>query len=92
MRSGFHPWHFIYLSDKTLTLWVAIMLHAEKQLDLPSQMRISFMFFLDKPDGGKRPIGLFDSSIRLWGALRRPISKEWERQWHRSYFSTSSEK
>ena len=35
---------------------------------------------LDKPDGGRRPIGLFPTLIRIWMRARAIIAKRWETQ------------
>eukprot|EP00973_Karenia_brevis_P079843 11079498-Karenia_brevis.AAC.1 len=44
------------------------------------------LVFIDKPGGGKRPIGLLTGVMRLWGKVRRPYGKEWEEQHERPYF------
>ena len=33
---------------------------------------------LPKPDGGRRPIGLFHSVVRLWGRARSIYVRRWE--------------
>ena len=43
---------------------------------------------LPKPDGGRRPIGLFPTIIRLWMRARIWTAREWERQHdHHSLFA-----
>eukprot|EP00959_Pyramimonas_sp_CCMP1952_P198860 4159248-Pyramimonas_sp.AAC.1 len=37
------------------------------------------MFFLDKPDGRVRPIGLLCLVLRLWSRLRQPYCRAWEK-------------
>ena len=33
---------------------------------------------LPKPDGGRRPIGLFDTEIRIWMRARVAVARTWE--------------
>eukprot|EP00959_Pyramimonas_sp_CCMP1952_P058833 1228735-Pyramimonas_sp.AAC.1 len=35
------------------------------------------MVFLDKPDGGVRPVGLLCLVLRLWSRLRQPCCQAW---------------
>ena len=41
---------------------------------------------LPKSDGGKRPIGLFPSLVRLWMRMRLPVAQAWQRSHERPYF------
>ena len=45
-------------------------------------MKLVLIVLLPKPCGGRRPIGLFPTVIRLWMRARSLIPKEWERKNH----------
>ena len=42
-------------------------------------------FLLDKPGGGKRPIGLLASLVGVWERLRKPYANEWLAAHPRAY-------
>ena len=44
------------------------------------------VILLNKEDGGKRPIGLFVSAVRVWGRCRRIWAVKWEAAHARDYF------
>ena len=43
----------------------------------PIQTLLTIIALLDKPDGGKRPIGLLQFIYRLWSATRRNLVTTW---------------
>lgn len=45
-----------------------------------------------KTEGGRRPIGLFSSMIRLWMQMRLPISQAWMRDHERPILYAGAEK
>ena len=52
----------------------------------PTQIATVLIPLLPKKTGGRRPIGIFPSFIRLWFRLRSPIVRAWERSHARSFF------
>ena len=83
---GINPSSFGHLSAGGLEALCLILHWVEYLVRVPSQVEEVFIFFLAKPDGGWRPIGLLCGLIRLLGRLRHEEAREWERQHHRSFF------
>ena len=81
-----HPRHVGMLSDDAIEAFISLLMAMERQGIAPEQVQVLLIVFLDKPDGGKRPIGLLASILRIWGKLRRSYANEWERDNARSYF------
>ena len=48
-----------------------------------SVLRLVLIVLLPKPDGGRRPIGLFPSVVRVWMRARAHYAREWELANHR---------
>ena len=48
----------------------------------PTECELVLIVLLPKPDGGKRPIGLFPCIVRLWMRSRTPRLREWEAKNH----------
>ena len=44
----------------------------------PEAFAFVLIVLLPEPDGGRRPIGLFDAKIRLWMRMRSNLSRMWE--------------
>ena len=81
-----HPRHFEWLPTSILEGWVDIMMKAESSGWIPSAMNMLTVVFIPKGAVGVRPIGLFTSSQRLWGKLRREVAERWERDHERGYW------
>ena len=56
----------------------------EKQGRWPQSCELVLIVLLPKADGGKRPIGLFPSTVRLWMRARSRVLRKWERDDQRS--------
>ena len=50
----------------------------EKRGDWPRGIFAVLIVLLPKPDGGRRPIGLFDTKVRLWMRIRSQVARLWE--------------
>ena len=50
------------------------------------------VIFLDKPDGGVRPICLTCAFLRIWSRLRQPVAKQWEAEHSAEFFWGSGTK
>ena len=54
---------------------------------MPSVLECLHMVLLEKPKGGHRGIGIFNSWYRLWARLRRPLARKWEASHPRAYLA-----
>ncbi len=72
------------LSDAALFA-LALLLHAcERRGRWGSLICLVVIVLLPKPDGGRRPIGLFPALVRIWMRARVDLARRWEQQHHRS--------
>ena len=58
----------------------------------PALLGIVLICLIPKTDGGRRPIGLLPSLIRLWMRARLSVAREWQKQNERSYFYAGAKK
>ena len=72
------PRAFARLSDELLDQLASILAWAERIGGWPAVCRFIMVVLLPKPDGGRRPIGLFHSLVRLWGRARSLLARRWE--------------
>ncbi len=61
------------------------MLTIESMGIWPAQLMIVLMHLIPKETGGRRPIGLVASFIRLWERVRAPLIRQWRIRSHRGY-------
>ncbi len=61
------------LPDEGLEALIDVFEYLEHFLLVPDLAELIFMVFLPKPTGGKIPIGLFTTVLRLWTRTRRPL-------------------
>ena len=54
------------------------LLHAWEADLLALKQFLTMVVFLDKPEGGFRPICLICCLLRVWSKMRQPIAKRWE--------------
>ena len=47
---------------------------------------VTSIIFIDKPDGGNRPIGLIISVLTVWSRIRAETCKEWEADHSEDFF------
>ena len=66
------------LTDQALLALAHILRACEMKGTWPSSIFAVLIVLLPKPDGGRRPIGLFDSKIRLWMRIRSQVARMWE--------------
>ena len=50
----------------------------------PKRWNLVLIALLPKPDGGRRPIGLFPAVVRIWMRTRAPALRQWEAENARS--------
>ena len=72
------PRAFGRLSQQALEALAYICRACEKRGAWPQGIFAVLIVLLPKPDGGRRPIGLFDSKIRLWMRIRSQVARLWE--------------
>ena len=66
------------LSDRLLEWLVLIFASAERLGSWPAALRLVMIILIPKPDGGRRPIGLFPTLVRIWMRSRSYIARAWE--------------
>ena len=66
------------LSEPLLRSLCAILMAVELSGRWPSIVQLVLIVLLPKPDGGRRPIGLFPAVVRVWARARRIASRAWE--------------
>ena len=79
------PSHFTWLSDELLDSVGLLFESIESCGKWPAQVATSVVHLIPKTAGGRRPIGLLASFVRLWERARRPIMKEWSASCRRQY-------
>ena len=84
------PRAYSRLSAGLLDALAALLTAAESVGDWPSAVRLILIVLLPKPDGGRHPIGLFHSLVRVWGRARSTWARRWEDQTaHRSHYGSA---
>ena len=73
------------LSDEGVDAVIEYLYAVESSLNWPEHACLIAYFLLDKPEGGKRPIGLLASLVRVWERLRRSYANEWLAAHPRAY-------
>ena len=67
------------LSSPAIQALIALFLCFEAAGDWCMAVNLVLIVLLPKPDGGRRPIGLFPTIIRIWMRARIWAAREWER-------------
>eukprot|EP00973_Karenia_brevis_P036121 4981213-Karenia_brevis.AAC.1 len=80
-----HPRALARCSDVVLGLFVQLLLAAEALGRWPVCIGVILIVLLPKPDGGRRPIGLFPTLIRVWMRIRLQVAQAWMLANDRSY-------
>ena len=74
----FAPRAIARLSANAHHALACILLAAEHSGDWPATIRFVLTVLLPKTDGGRRPIGLFPTPIRIWFRCRSDVARRWE--------------
>ena len=74
----FHPRALARCSDEALLALIRLFLPSEALSRWPVAVGIVVICELPKPDGGRRPIGLLPSVIRLWMRIRLDLIRSWQ--------------
>ena len=71
------------LSDNSIKCLCKLLVTMELLGSWASAMNLVLIVLLPKPDGGRRPIGLFPTIIRVWMRARAQCAHGWESANHR---------
>ena len=85
-----HPRAIARCSDEAISALVRILVVAERLGLWPVLVGIVIICLLPKPDGGRRPIGLLPSIVRLWMRIRLDVARVWQQEHERPYFYAGS--
>ena len=66
------------LCDDGLRVFGLLLHMWEKFVCLPEQIMLLILPFLQKPEGGRRPIGILPTPVRVLGRLRHREAERWE--------------
>ena len=58
---------------------------AEKEGAWPEKATAALMHLIPKTDGGRRPIGVLPSIVRIWERVRKPVIQAWLEENSRNY-------
>ncbi len=81
----FRPHWFAWLSDPLLAAIAKLFMRIEAAGRWPGQLMVTMVHLIPKESGGRRPIGLVASLVRLWERLRVPAIQEWRCRTMRPY-------
>ncbi len=79
------PRHYYWLSDLLLDRVGTFLVVLEAWGIWPHQLSEALIRLIPKATGGRRPIGLLASLVRLWERVRRPHIVEWRGRVQRGY-------
>ena len=71
------PRALLRLSDEALQALCVLLMAIELHGTWPELVRLVLIVLLPKPDGGRRPIGLLPTLVRVWMRVRGPIIRKW---------------
>ncbi len=81
----FRPVWFSWLSDPLLACFADVFMSIEAVGRWPRRLRLALIHLIPKEAGGRRPIGLLASFVRLWERVRAPHVRQWRLDCRRSY-------
>lgn len=73
-------------SDLVIRAFIALLALAETSGHWHDAVGVILVFLLPRSDGGRRPIDVFPTLIRMWMHCRLDIAQEWVTAHDRSYF------
>ena len=82
----FHPRAIARLHDEALLALIRLFILAELVGNWPEVIGIVIICLLPKSDGGRRPIGLLPTPIRIWMRMRLDVVRAWQAINERPYF------
>ena len=79
------PRALLRLSDAAIRALCVLLMAAELHGRWPALVRMVMIILLPKPDGGRRPIGLLPTLVRVWMRARGPLARAWRSTLGRDY-------
>ena len=76
-EDGLHPRAFYHLSDQVLKGIAEVLNRAESSGEWPSLVTTNLVHMIPKPTGGRRPIGVMATLVRIYERVRRGIVVDW---------------
>ena len=74
------PHQFDWLSDDLIEALIKLWKKIEQKCRWPSQLTTALIHLIPKESGGRRPIAIIASLIRIWIKCRKPEVTEWKAQ------------
>ena len=71
------PRALLRLSDEAIHALCQLLMAIELVGAWPALIRLVLIVLLPKADGGRRPIGLLPTIVRVWMRARGPIARSW---------------
>ena len=71
------PRALLRLSDEAIRALCRLLMAIELYGSWPALVRMVLVILLPKPDGGRRPIGLLPTLVRVWMRIRGPVVGKW---------------
>ena len=68
------------LSDLLKEAFACLVNEAETNGAWPEEIATSLIHLIPKPTGGRRPIGVLPTLVRVWERARKPIVQRWSRE------------
>ena len=81
-----HPRSIVRLADEAIIALIRLFILAELLGQWPLMVGYVLICLIPKSDGGRRPIGLLPSFIRLWMRIRLDVARTWQCENERDYF------
>ena len=81
-----HPRALCRLSDAVTEALIALLMVAEITGRWYSVIGFILVVLIPKSDGGRRPIGLFPTMVRVWMRVRLRVAQDWVNENDRPYF------
>ena len=72
------PRAFQHLSDEVLDCYAGVLNEAEASGQWPSLVTTNLVHLIPKPSGGRRPIGVMATLVRLYERVRRSLIIQWQ--------------
>ena len=84
--AGDFPPRLVASLSSPLRRCIATFLNEVERIgERPAAIAAALIHLIPKPSGGRRPIGVLPSIVRLWGRVRKPIMQRWVRENARTY-------
>jgi hypothetical protein len=82
---AFRPLWITWLSPALLSGFAKLFMALERVGVWPAQVQQILVALIPKADGGRRPIGLLPTLVRIWERVRKPAVASWRCSVTRSY-------